>query len=48
MGRELQVFQPIQEGKVGMYCCGLTVYNYAHIGNLRSYLFEDFARRTLE
>ena len=48
MGRELQVFTPIQDGKVGMYCCGLTVYNYAHIGNLRSYLFEDFARRTLE
>jgi cysteinyl-tRNA synthetase len=48
MGREMQAFEPIREGKVGMYCCGLTVYNYAHIGNLRTYLFEDFARRTLE
>ncbi|NLB62588.1 MAG: cysteine--tRNA ligase [Fibrobacter sp.] len=33
---------------VRMYCCGPTVYHYAHIGNLRSYLFEDFLRRTLE
>jgi cysteinyl-tRNA synthetase len=31
-----------------MYCCGPTVYNYAHIGNLRTYLFEDLLRRTLE
>jgi cysteinyl-tRNA synthetase len=48
MGRELQTFEPIQEGKVGMYCCGPTVYDFAHIGNLRTYLFEDIARRTLE
>jgi cysteinyl-tRNA synthetase len=33
---------------VRMYCCGPTVYHYAHIGNLRSYMFEDFLRRTLE
>ncbi|MBN2189277.1 MAG: cysteine--tRNA ligase [Chitinispirillaceae bacterium] len=32
---------------VGMYCCGPTVYNYAHIGNLRTYLFEDVLRRAL-
>jgi cysteinyl-tRNA synthetase len=31
-----------------MYCCGPTVYNYAHIGNLRTYIFEDILRRTLE
>lgn len=48
MGRELQKFEPIQNGKVGMYCCGPTVYDYAHVGNLRTYLFEDFLRRTLE
>jgi cysteinyl-tRNA synthetase len=48
MGRELQVFEPIHEGKVGMYCCGPTVYDFAHVGNLRTYLFEDVARRTLE
>ncbi len=48
MGRELQNFEPIQPGKVGMYCCGPTVYDYAHIGNLRTYIFEDFLRRMLE
>ena len=47
-GREIQEFVPITPGKVGMYACGLTVYNYAHIGNLRTYLFEDLLRRTLE
>ena len=48
MGREMQKFEPIQHGKVGMYCCGPTVYDYAHVGNLRTYLFEDILRRTLE
>ena len=48
MGREIQEFVPIEEGKVGMYTCGPTVYNYAHIGNLRTYIFEDILRRTLE
>ncbi len=48
MGREFQSFTPIQEGKVGMYCCGPTVYDYAHVGNLRTYLFEDVLRKTLE
>ncbi len=47
-GRELQEFKPIENGKVGMYCCGPTVYNYAHIGNMRPYTFEDVLRRTLE
>lgn len=41
-------FTPIVEGKVGMYNCGPTVYDYAHIGNLRSYIFADTLRRTLE
>ena len=36
------------ENKVGMYCCGPTVYSYAHIGNMRTYIFEDVLRRTLE
>ena len=48
LGRELQEFTPIQPGKVRMYTCGPTVYNYAHIGNFRAYLFEDVLRRTLE
>jgi cysteinyl-tRNA synthetase len=48
MGRQMEAFVPITDGKVGMYACGLTVYNYAHIGNLRSYVFEDILRKTLE
>ncbi len=48
MGRQLQTFKPIKDGAVGMYCCGPTVYNYAHIGNLRAYLFDDVLRRTLQ
>ncbi|HAK45967.1 MAG TPA: cysteine--tRNA ligase [Spirochaeta sp.] len=48
MGREIQEFKPINEKEVGLYCCGPTVYNYAHIGNLRTYVFEDLLRRTLE
>jgi len=48
MGRELQRFVPIRPGAVGMYCCGPTVYDFAHIGNLRTYLFEDILRRALE
>ncbi|MBQ3696117.1 MAG: cysteine--tRNA ligase [Alphaproteobacteria bacterium] len=45
--RQLEEFKPITDGKVGMYCCGPTVYSYAHIGNLRTYLNEDFLHRTL-
>ena len=47
-GREIVPFKPIKEGKVGLYCCGPTVYNYGHIGNLRAFMFEDILRRTLE
>jgi len=46
--RETREFVPITEGEAGLYCCGPTVYNYAHIGNLRSYIFEDVLRRVLE
>lgn len=45
--RRKEEFVPIEPGVVRMYCCGPTVYNYAHIGNLRTYLFEDVLRRTL-
>lgn len=48
MGRKLQPFKTLENNHVGMYCCGPTVYNYAHIGNLRAYLFDDVLRRTLE
>ena len=46
--RQVREFEPLEPGKVGLYCCGPTVYHFAHIGNLRTYLFEDFLRRTLE
>lgn len=48
MSRSIEEFVPITEGKVKMYCCGPTVYNYAHIGNLRTYIFEDLLHRTLD
>ena len=48
LGRQLMNFVPIETGKVRLYGCGLTVYNYAHIDNLRTYIFEDVLRRTLE
>ncbi len=40
-------FAPIEKGTVRLYTCGPTVYNYAHIGNLRTYVFEDILTRTL-
>lgn len=46
--RKSEVFSPLQTGKVGMYTCGPTVYNYAHIGNYRAYMFEDLLRRHLK
>ncbi len=46
--RETREFKPITDGQAGLYCCGPTVYNYAHIGNLRTYIFEDVLRRVLE
>lgn len=48
MSRSKEVFKPLAPGKAGMYVCGPTVYNYAHIGNLRSYVFADLLRRVLE
>lgn len=47
MGKSLQEFVPITDGFVGFYGCGPTVYNYAHIGNLRAYVFLDILSRTL-
>ena len=46
--RQRQVFEPIKAGRVGLYTCGPTVYWFAHIGNLRAYLFADVLRRTFE
>ena len=47
MTRKKELFTPIDPPNVSLYCCGVTVYNYAHIGNLRTYVFEDILRRTL-
>ena len=47
MSRSLEEFSSIKKDSVGMYCCGPTVYNYAHIGNLRTYIFEDILKKTL-
>jgi cysteinyl-tRNA synthetase len=46
--RKLRDFEPLHPPEVGMYACGPTVYDYAHIGNLRTYIFEDVLRRVLE
>jgi cysteinyl-tRNA synthetase len=45
--RKLQVFEPLLPGRVGFYGCGPTVYNYAHIGNLRAYVLHDILVKTL-
>ena len=46
--RKKETFQPIHEGKVGIYACGPTVYNYFHIGNARPFITFDVLRRQLE
>src|SRR5579885_1282024 len=46
-GRQ-ETFEPLDGQTVRMYTCGPTVYNYAHIGNFRTYVFEDLLRRTLK
>jgi len=46
--RKKEEFKPLKKGHVSMYHCGPTVYDYAHIGNLRSYIFADVLRRVLE
>jgi len=45
--RKVRPFEPLTPGQVGVYACGPTVYNFAHIGNLRTYLFEDLLKRVL-
>src|SRR5690554_1343740 len=46
--RKKEIFKPLKEGEVSMYSCGPTVYNYAHIGNMRTYIFMDILRRVLK
>ncbi len=45
--RETVPFEPLEEGRVRIYTCGPTVHDFAHIGNLRTFLFEDLLRRVL-
>lgn len=46
--RRVELFQPLHPPRVTLYTCGPTVWNYAHIGNFRTFLFEDLLRRHLE
>ena len=50
LSRSVQEFAPLDPAgkKVGLYCCGPTVYDFAHIGNWRTFVFADLVRRTLE
>ena len=48
LSRSIQEFAPSRPGGIGMYCCGLTVYDFAHIGNWRTFVFSDLVRRWLE
>ncbi len=48
LSRKKELFSPVSNDFIRLYTCGLTVYNYAHIGNLRTYFFEDILRRVLE
>lgn len=48
LSRQTEEFRPIEEGKVRMYICGPTVWNFAHIGNFRTFIFGDVLRRYLK
>src|SRR5258706_6147810 len=48
MSRSVEPFQPLAPPRVALYSCGPTVWNYAHIGNFRTFLFVDLLRRWLE
>lgn len=47
LNRKKEIFKPIKKGRAGVYTCGPTVYNYAHIGNLRCYIFADILVKVL-
>ena len=48
LSKKVEIFTPHEENIVRMYTCGPTVYHYAHIGNLRTYIFEDILEKGLE
>ena len=45
--KKKEIFRPLKDKKVGLYTCGPTVYSYAHLGNLKTYIFEDVLKRAL-
>ena len=47
LSRTVEDFKPNEEGKVAMYTCGPTVYHFAHIGNIRTYIMQDALGSTL-
>ena len=47
LSRQKEIFKPIKSGEVSMYTCGPTVYSRSHIGNFRTFLFEDILKRVL-
>ena len=48
ISRQLEELKPLENNTIRLYTCGPTVYNYAHIGNFRAYMFEDILRRTIQ
>lgn len=46
--RQKEILKPLRNNHVSMYTCGPTVYHFAHIGNFRTYIFEDLLRRTIQ
>src|SRR5687768_3341071 len=46
--KQVDILKPLKPPKVGLYTCGPTVYDHVHIGNLRTYIFEDTLRRVLK
>lgn len=48
LSRQIEEFEPLEEGRVRMYICGPTVWNFAHIGNFRTFIFGDILRRYLK
>ncbi len=48
LARSLEPFEPLEKGRVRMYACGPTIYDYAHVGNYRAFLFYDLVHRYLE
>jgi len=48
LSRKKELFKPVNNNKVALYTCGPTVYDFSHIGNLRTFIFEDVLKRTLD